>query len=83
MPAANIIVPITNLTMYDHVLFLHFNKSAEFTMTRTEPALCTSAPTTGFKIPVIASTMARKFKAIEKVRLHLMVTIIRLERARR
>ena len=29
-------------------------------MTSTEPALCTNAPTTGFKIPMIASTIATK-----------------------
>ena len=29
-------------------------------MTSTEPALCTSAPTTGLRTPVIASTMAAK-----------------------
>ena len=32
----------------------HLRSSAEFIMTRTEPALCTSAPTTGLSIPVIA-----------------------------
>ncbi len=50
-------------------------------MTKTEPALCTSAPTTGFSAPKIASTMARKFSAIEKVIFSLMVVIIRLDKA--
>ena len=49
------------------------------TITITEPALCTKAPTTGFRIPVIARIMAMKFNVMEKVRLHLIVSIIRLE----
>lgn len=36
-------------------------------MTNTDPALCTSAPTTGFKIPVIARIIAIKFNAMEKL----------------
>ena len=36
-------------------------------MTSTDPALCTSAPTTGFRVPLMAKTMAAKFSAIEKV----------------
>ena len=39
-------------------------------MTRTEPALCTSAPTTGPNTPVVARTMAKKFNPMEKVRFH-------------
>ena len=39
-------------------------------MTRTEPALCTSAPTTGPNTPVVARTMAKKFNHMEKVRFH-------------
>ena len=39
---------------------LHFSSRAEFVMTSTLPALWTSAPTTGFSVPVIASTMAMK-----------------------
>ena len=35
-------------------------------MTNTDPALCTRAPTTGFKIPRIARTIAKKFSAMEK-----------------
>ena len=35
-------------------------------MTSTDPALWTSAPTTGFKMPVMARTMAIKFSAMEK-----------------
>ena len=31
-------------------------------ITNTEPQLCTKAPTTGFKMPVIANTIATKFK---------------------
>ena len=50
-------------------------------MTSTEPALWTSAPTTGFKMPVIAKTIAMKFRAMENVKLHLMVTIIRFGQA--
>ena len=60
--------------------FLHFNSNAEFIITSTEPALWTSAPTTGFRIPVIASTMARKFSPIEKLKLSFIVVIIRLDR---
>ena len=52
-------------------------------MTNTEPALWTRAPTTGFKIPVMASTMATKFKVMEKVRLPLITRIIRLARPSR
>ena len=66
-----------------HVFFLHFNSNAEFMITRTEPALCTSAPITGPRSPVMARVMAIKFKVMENVRLILMVVIIRLERARR
>lgn len=33
-------------------------------ITNTDPQLCTSAPMTGFKIPVIASTIAAKFSSI-------------------
>ena len=40
-------------------------------MTSTEPALCTSAPTTGLSAPVMARTMAMKLSAMEKVRLQL------------
>ena len=51
----------TSATMVPIMFFcLHFNKNAELTMTSTEPALCTSAPTTGSSAPVIASTMAVK-----------------------
>ena len=64
-----------------HYFFLHFNKNAELVITSTEPALCTRAPTMGFRIPVMASTIAIKFKVIEKVMFSLMVVIIRLERA--
>ena len=39
------------------------------------------APTTGFKIPRIARTIAKKFSAMEKVRLHLIVNIIFFDRA--
>ena len=42
-------------------------------MTSTEPALCTSAPTTGSSAPVIASTMAAKLSAMEKVMFRRMV----------
>lgn len=61
--------------------FLHVNKNAELVITSTEPALWTRAPTTGFKVPVIASVMARKLSAIKKAILHLIVVIIRRERA--
>mgnify|MGYP002556087110 CR=1 FL=1 len=40
----------------------------ELKMTSTEPALCTSAPTTGFRIPVIARATAMKVKRIANVR---------------
>ena len=53
------------------------------TITSTDPALCTRAPTMGLRIPVIARTMAMKFKVMEKVRLHLMVTIILQARSSR
>ena len=39
-------------------------------MTKTDPALCTKAPTTGFKMPVMASRMAAKFSAMENARFH-------------
>lgn len=58
----------------------HFKSNAELVITNTDPALCTSAPTTGFNFPVIASVIARKFSAMEKVILTLMVVIMRLER---
>lgn len=48
-------------------------------MTRTDPVLWTSAPTTGFKIPVTARMIAMKFKVIEKVRLRRIVLIIFLD----
>lgn len=66
-----------------HYFFLHFNKNAEFVITNTEPALWTRAPTMGFRIPVMARTIAIKFKVIEKVMFSLMVVIMRLERAMR
>src|SRR5699024_10814900 len=46
-------------------LFSQFNKIAEFAITSTEPALCTNAPTTGFKVPLMARMMAKKLRAIE------------------
>ena len=61
--------------------FFHFSRKAEQVMTSTEPALCTRAPTTGFSVPLIARTMAMKFNTMEKVMLHLMVAIIRFDRA--
>ena len=39
-------------------------------VTRTEPALCTSAPTTGPNTSVVARTVAKKFNPMEKVRLN-------------
>lgn len=50
---------------------------AELIITATEPALCTRAPTAGVRMPAIA----RKFSAMEKLMLHLIVSIIRLDRA--
>ena len=52
-------------------------------MTSAEPALWTSAPTTGSSVPMMASAMAMKLSVMEKVKLSLMVVIIRLERATR
>ena len=69
--------------MFAQTRRFQFKSRAELIMTSTLPALCTSAPTTGFRIPVMASTMARKFNPIEKLRLHLMVSIILLESATR
>lgn len=66
-----------NQNRQHHAFFLHFNKSAELMMTNTEPALCTSAPTTGLSTPVIARAMAIKFRVMEKVRLHRMISIMR------
>lgn len=43
-------------------------RSAELIVTRTEPALCTSAPTTGLNTSVVARTVAKKFNPMEKVR---------------
>lgn len=40
-----------------HYFFLHFNKNTEFVITNTEPALWTNAPTTGFKVPMMAGTV--------------------------
>ena len=51
------------------------------TITSTEPALWTSAPTTGPSRPVMASRIAKKLRAMEKVRLHRMVDIIRRAKA--
>ena len=48
-------------------------------ITNTEPALWTRAPTMGFRIPVMARTIAIKFKVIEKVMFSLMVVIISLK----
>lgn len=62
---------------------LHFSSRAEFVMTSTLPALWTSAPTTGFSVPVMASTMAMKLSVSENVILSLMVRIMRLESAMR
>ncbi len=52
------------------------SKSAELIITNTEPQLCTKAPMTGFRIPVIASMIATKFNVIEKVRFNLIFVII-------
>ena len=62
---------------------LHFSSRAEFVMTSMLPALWTSAPTTGFSVPVMASTMAMKLSVSENVILSLMVRIMRLESAMR
>lgn len=67
--------------VYAGLFACHFNRNAELTITRTEPALCTRAPTTGFKIPVIARAIAAKFKIIEKLIFNLIVVIIRFDRA--
>ena len=56
----------------------HFSRKTELTITTTEPALWTNAPATGFNIPPTASMMAMKFRAMENVRLHLIVRIMRL-----
>ncbi len=37
--------------------------------------MCTRVPITGLRTPVMARTMATKFRVIEKVRLHLIVNI--------
>ena len=73
VPTSPVGVPLSSF-------FFHVSRTAEFKMTATEPALCTSAPTTGFNIPVIARTIAIKFKDNEKARLHLIVIIIRFAR---
>ncbi len=52
-------------------------------MTSTLPALWISAPTTGFSVPVMASTMTMKLSVSENVILSLMVRIMRLESAMR
>ena len=52
-------------------------------MTSTEPALCTSAPKTGLRMPSIARMIAMKFKIIEKLMFTLMVVSMRLESAMR
>ena len=64
-----------------YVLRRHFSSSAELRMTSTEPALWTSAPTTGLSVPAMARKMARKFSPIEKVRFMRMVVIIRRDSA--
>ena len=45
-------------------------------MTNTDPQLCTSAPTTGFKIHVMARMIATKFNSMEKDKLNLILFII-------
>ncbi len=52
-------------------------------MTATEPTLCTSAPRTGFRIPVLARAMARKFSAMDAIRLILIVCIVFFARCKR
>ena len=54
----------------------HLSNNTELIMTTMEPALCTWAPITGFKTPVIARIIATKFRIIEKARLYFMATII-------
>ena len=46
----------------------------------TLPELCTSAPMTGSITAVMARMMATKFSAMEKVRLHFIVSIMRFAR---
>ena len=45
-------------------------------ITNTEPALCTSAPTTGPMMPVMAKMMATKLSVRENVRFSLMTVKI-------
>lgn len=78
---------ITLVSLYVNKFFIYFrfqfSSNAELIITNTDPALCTSAPATGFKIPRIASVIARKFNPMEKLILHLIVIIIRLDHATR
>ena len=73
------------VSLYRFALFFRPQRKsrAEFAMTITEPSVWTSAPTTGFRIQSIASTIAMKLSYMENVMLSLMVVIMRLERARR
>ena len=43
--------------------------------------MCTSAPATGFRMPVMARMIATKFSVMENVRFRRMVRIIRLDSA--
>lgn len=60
--------------------YFHFIRNAEFTITIKEPALCTNAPITGLRIPVIARPIAIKLSVIENIRFNFIVFIIFFER---
>ena len=61
----------------------HFNNRDELIITATDPALCTSAPRTGFRFPVMARSMAAKLRPIEKIMFSLMVRIMCFDRESR
>lgn len=52
-------------------------------ITSTDPALCTNAPTTGFRIPDMARRIATTFSVMENVRFNFIVLIILRESASR
>ena len=58
-----------------------YMENADIVITSTEPALCTNAPMTGSRVPVIARMIAMKLSPMENDILIFIVVIIRLESA--
>ena len=55
---------------------LNPRSSTELMITITDPELCTIAPATGLRIPVIARIIAMKFRSMEKMIFRLIVLIM-------